>query len=254
MIKRFKISINCIVLFCMVQFISQCGIQKKCINCGTVILKVRYFDTGSRKFIAVPQSKDINMWYSDSLIIQEYHHVYENKDVNNNITWSVVVEKYKYIDLRTKEIYEYYTFSDTAKPIKKCLPNDTACIRECWIYRPTNDFVPDVSLVELPDTSISGVTFQRIKTQQVITTDKGKIEDILILYLLCDKKNGLFMFSSKFSKKMGCPLVRFENYSANNMYSSTQGEIDYLSRKLTKLEARVFEAWEKNAKKYRIHN
>lgn len=254
MINKIKISINCVMLFCMTQFLTTCYAQKRCTSCGTAVVKLKYYDTTTKQFIAIPQARDIKMWYKDSCIIQEYLHIFQGKDESQNTTWNTSVEKYKYIDLRTKEIYEYYTFSDTAKPMRKCAANDSDCIRGCWIYRTKNDFVPDVALINMPDTLIDGVRYRRAQTKQASITEKGKFEDILVLYMRCDMKDLFFFFSKQFSLKMGCPLVRFESYTIPALYPGGQGLIDYSPNALSTQELKVFAAWEKNAKEYNKNN
>jgi hypothetical protein len=244
-----KIFINCIMLFCMVQFFTSCSAQKSCVNCGLVVIKARFFDSTSGRYIPIPQFRDKTMWYKDSIVIQEVSHIYQNEDIYHNITWKVLVDRYKYIDMRTKSIYEYYSFSDTAKLIKRCAPNDTICISECWVYRPKNDFMPNVPYINLPDTVINSVNYKRIKAIQLLDTEKGKVEFAIIGYLRCDKKDGIFLFSKDFSRKIGCQLTRFEENYTPSVYPADNGEIDYLPRKLNDQELKVFAAWEKNAKK-----
>jgi hypothetical protein len=242
--------LNCAMLLCMAQFFSMCQAQKTCVNCGIVVEKTRYFDRKTNQFIPIPQSKDRTMWYKDSLVIQEINHVYQNEDINHNTTWNVQIERYKFIDLRSKDIYEYYTFSDTAKMIKKCLPNDSGCIGECWRFWKSYHFMETGKLSNLPDTLIGRVNYRRVTVVKSLKTDKGGIEVATTGYFRCDIKDGLFMFDQLFSKKIGCPMVCFEERVSPPVYSDTRGEIEYLPRKLTQQELRVFAAWERNAKDY----
>lgn len=238
----------------MAQLIFSCSVQKTCLNCGVVLRKMRFLDSASGKYIGISQNKDMKMWYKDSMVIQEAHHIYQNEDEYHNITWSVVVEKYKFADLRTREIYEYYTFSDTSKLIKRCTPEDTGCTRETWVFwTEKHGFMPNDKPESMNDTLIGGVKYQRVRFTKKVDTEKGKVEYSIIGFLRCDLKNAILMYDKPFSKKMGCALVRFEDHYFPPVYPSDYGECEYLSQKLTQEELKVFNSWEKNAKTYKKH-
>jgi hypothetical protein len=49
---------------------------------------------------------------------------------------------------------------------------------------------------------------------------------------------------------MGCPLVRLDNFPSSDPSSGSSDEIVFIRDSLTKEERKVFDAWEKNLKKY----
>jgi hypothetical protein len=239
----------------MVQFFPSCQAQKTCTDCGVVIRKARFFDPAQKKFIAISQNKDMTMWYKDSLVIQEVNHIYQKEDENHNITWEVITERYKFVDLRTKEIYEYYSFSDTSKMIKKCAREDTGCARETWaIWTETHGFMPDREPIKMSDTIINDIKYRRVMYEQLMNTSRGVTTFFVIGYLRCDLKKAVLMYDKQFSKKMGCPLIRFDEYYSPPLYEPDYGECEYLPRKLNARELKIFATWEKSARKSKTHD
>lgn len=250
--KKIKIRVfNCVRVFLLAQLIYSCHAQKVCSNCGIVEFRQRYFDTTKGAFILAANDRDRKMWYKDSMVIQEVFHIYQSEDDNHNINWNIKVERYKFIDLRTKDIFEYYTFSDTAKVIKKCTLLDTNCIGECWKFWSDYDFMLLGQVTKATDTIIGEKRFLRYKRQLSINTEKGNVEENLYAYFDCDRKSGLFKLNVPFSKKVGCPLIRIDVINTPRTYFDTRSELFYHPDKLNPAELKVFEAWEKNARAYK---
>jgi hypothetical protein len=243
--------INCFMLFFMIQLFSGCYAQKNCNTCGVVVVKERFFDTATNKYVLMANSRDWNIWYKDSLVIQEVLHIYQNEDPKGEITFRVEVERYKFINLRTREIYEYKNFSDTAGIIKKCLPNDSSCIGECWKFWNNYDMFKGLTVYRISDTLINGITYSRLKSSENIITEKGKLLFTRIAYLRCDIKWPLIRFSPGTSRDKRCAIVKFEELNQPKIYTDAYAEIEYLPRPLSQNELRIFLAWEKNAKNYR---
>jgi hypothetical protein len=242
--------INCTTLFCVVQFCYSCNAQRTYANSGVAVVKTRYFDTMTKQYVRANNDRDNFMWFKDSLVIQEVEHIYQNTDENNNVTWKIVVERYKFIDLRTKEIFEYRTFSDTAKVIKKCTQSDSSCIKECWKFWSEYDFMQIGKVSIMSDTMINGITYKRAKRWIYLISEKGETDESLYAYFRIDKPQGPIAFDNPFSKKIGYPMVKFEVIYTPQVYSNSLAEIEYLPRKLTKHEIDIFTSWERNSKKY----
>jgi hypothetical protein len=241
---------NSAVLLGIALFLSSCTAQRSSLNSGVVLVKTRFYDTTTHQYVPAPMFRDNTMWYKDSLVIQEIDHIYQYTDENKIVTWKVVVERYKFLDLRTREIFEYHTFSDTAKLIKKCAYNDSNCIKECWKFWTDYDNMKNGNLTQLSDTLINKVQYKRVITVQNIETEKGLLEFTKVAYLQCDIKNPIITFNPVFSKKTGCALVRIDEINQPKIYTDTRTELEYFQRKFTIEEERVFASWERNAKEY----
>ncbi len=250
-----KIVVNCAILFYMVQFFLSCYTPRTSNLGGVVVLKTRHFDKVKGDYVAITQYPDQKMWYKDSMIIQEVYHLYQDENINRATKWRAIIDRYKFIDLRRRKVYEYYTFSDTSKLIKKCLPSDTVCQRETWVlWTERHGFMQRGTQVSMTDTILNGVLYRRVKSVLYDNTEKGRIEFSTIGYFRCDLKNALLMFDQPFSRKIGCPLVRFEEVNNPPVYPDAYGELEYLTRKLTEKELKVFAAWEKRVDEYKTQD
>jgi hypothetical protein len=250
--KNLHCIIHSIILLGVVLCIVSCQAQKPCTNCGAVVVKVRGFDTATGNYLPYPNMADQRKWYKDSLIIEEIYHVYQYNSPQGKVTWDIKVENYKFIDLRTWAIYEYRNFSDTAKMIHKCPAGDSNCIRQCWRFWDKHGFMRAYgTITPLPDTTINGERFKRVKRQVQTEVERGKTEQSYYAYFSIPKKGKPFAFDYPYSQIVGCPLVKFEivydSYPDLNGYM----EIEYLPRTLTAQELKVFAAWERNAKAYK---
>jgi hypothetical protein len=219
---------------------------------GVVVVKVRGFDTASNSYLPFPNIADQRKWYKDSLVIEEIYRIYQYNDPNDNITWDIKVIRYTFLDLRTWDIYEYGSFSDTAKMIRKCPAGDSGCIRQCWRFWDKYGFMRAYgTLSPLPDTTIDGERFKRVLRKVVDNVPGGKNELLTYAYFCIDKKDKLIAFDYPYSKFMGYPLMKFEEINPSSPHLNAYGEVEYLPRGLTAQELKVFAAWERNAKAYK---
>lgn len=245
MFTKSKIIFTSTLQICMVLVLASCHAQKTCTNCGSVTFKMRYFNNTTGEFVKSTSDRDLIMWYKDSLTIKEAHHVYFYEGPYKQKSVEVKIDHYKFMDLRTREIYEYDTFSDTARLIKKCLPNDSNCIGESWKFFNTKTIIQTKNLAFIPDTVMNGVVYKRVKSIDTIQTDRGVLQSIVYGYLRCDKKNDIYNIDAQFSKQMGCPLVRMDIVYIPESYPNGIIEMEFRPGSLTKQELKVFEAWEK---------
>jgi hypothetical protein len=246
-IKHIKHSVTLLwVALCF----NACQAQRPCKDCGMVIAKARGFDTATGKYLPYPNMPDERKWYKDSLVIEEIYHIYKYTDAYGRFNWDIKVEHYKFIDLRTWDIYEYRNFSDTAKMIRKCPADDSSCIRECWRFWDKYGFMRALgTITPLLDTTINGELFKRVRRFSETKTLGGGI--ILNAFFSVSKKGKLFAFDYAYSRIIGYPLVKFEEINLSSPQLNVLVELEYLPRTLTAQELKVFAAWERNAKAYK---
>jgi hypothetical protein len=225
--------------------------RELCNSCGLIALKLREYSKDSAKYIKLPQFRDRISWYKGSFVIQEVEHIYQEQDLQGNYTFTNVVERYKFINVSTREIFEYKNFSDTARIIKKCAPDDSSCIRETWRFWDKPDNMQEGTLRKISDTILDGIIYKRVENKRKVQTEKGELEFYQIGYFRSDLKNPLFTFNPPLSKRFGCPMVRYDAYYIPEVYPLSYVELEYFPRKLTPEELKVFAAWERNAKNYK---
>jgi hypothetical protein len=219
---------------------------------GVVVVKVRGFDTTSNTYLPYPNMPDERKWYKDSLVIEEIYRIYQYNDPYGKITWDIKVIRYAFINLKTWEIYEYHNFSDTAKMIRKCPAGDSSCIRQCWRFWDKYGFMRAYgTLSPLPDTTIDGEQFKRVKRLLQTEGPRGKVEVTTHAYFSIPKKGKLIAFDYPYSKIVGYPMVKFEETNPSFPDMNVHAEVEYLPRSLTAEELKVFAAWERNAKVYK---
>lgn len=235
-----------LLLFCM----CSCQAQKSCDNCGMIMAKLNFFDTLKKDFVYDRLSWPGNkIWYSNNYIIEEITVVnHENNSVGHDTTW-VKISYYTFMDLDSKSFYDYTSFSDTARLINK-FPEPDSSGAPGWSFYIQNDISSTEPPQKLSDTVIREITYKRYK---FINKTKDNGEQVHIAYSRCDKKGTLFQFDKKFSDKIGCPIVRVDLFAIPlNRYSLSK-EIEFISNTLTEEEIKVFNAWERNARKYPVN-
>ncbi len=239
-----------ILSFCCLWILMSCNTQRHCTDCGTVLVAIKQYDSATGQYDKQGIMPDFNIWYKDSVIIEEIKAVNIETNTSGVTTMATPVDHYIFIDLRTKMFFVYRNFSDTAKIMDKYTQPDSVEIRGTggWRFYARNDLPKTEPLIYLTDTLIAGVIFKRIR----IINSNDENNPVIIGYLHCDKKNSIFKFDKALSEKMGCPMVRFDYLPSPKNPVPTSAKIEFVSDSLTKEELQVFEAWEKNAKKYPV--
>ena len=97
----------------------------------------------------------------------------------------------------------------------------------------------------LPDTVRNGVHYKRITFP---LTKSNETETRITAYFRCDKTGTLFQFNKALTRRMGCPMTRYESVSAGENPFIAASEIDFVRASLTVKEMKIFTAWERNAK------
>lgn len=241
-----KLVNNCVCLFVTLFFLTCCG-QNPVFKCGIVYSKSQIFDTLTGQFALPKYFKDFKIWYKDSIVIEEANELSIYTDPYKNETWKYLLDRYIFIDLRSKSFYEYSSFSDTARLLKKYLQEDSVHVDGGWNFYAYRNFMPSDGLETLPDTIIKGIKYSRVIKRSEFKHKGEEFKSSLIGYLRCDQKGTIVTLDRAFSEKMGCPLTRVETRSTPEKFSFIT-ELDFASKTLTKEELKVFSAWEKYAK------
>jgi hypothetical protein len=240
-----RVICSCVVTASL--FVS-CSAQKTCLNCGSVLFKTRIFNSQTKEFETAKYSRDRMLWYKDSLIIAELFRVNIVEDPYGQEKWDAVVYGYTFIDLRTRSFYDYASFSDTARILDKYVQPDTGRVKGGWNFFDDRVVIYRENMESLPDTIIEGITYKRVKSFNVFKTENGEEKVLQFGYFRCDKRNSFFFVDRLLSKQLGCPLIRDDYINvAKQIWLSHK--IEFLNKKLTSEEIKVFNAWEQNAKK-----
>ena len=212
------------------------------------IEKVSHIDRQTQKYKPVPYPGDRKYWSYDSTLIIEGQTV-SIREINNNppeISFSV--DRYTFVDFRTKSFYVYLNFSDTAKIMDKYPQPDSGRPEGGWFFFTNQHYIPLANLTVVPDTTINDIVYKRVKSVQVDPTVKEReVVRHYNAWARCDKKSALHRYDNPLSELIGCPVVKYEIYTPE-FGSGFSMELEFLRDKLTPEEIKVFEAWRKNAK------
>ena len=220
--------------------------ENYCTNCGVISYHSTIYDSSTNKF----ENRDLilpaRICYKDSIIIQPSFSI-EFWEYNGNEKGKTTIDHYSYLDLKTRTVYDYSSFSDTAKFIKKYTLPDSVNLSGGWsFWRKGLSYFSDSSQ-SLPDTTINHVSYQRVISKKVYTDSiRGSISYINIGYMRCDKKKMLFHIDRTYDDSHDCPIVRFEYLVTG--YPWIKNEIEFIKESLSKEEMNVFNTWEQYAK------
>jgi hypothetical protein len=234
-----------IKLFIFVLFIAwtSCSPTQKITDCGVVCVKFELYNKDTIPFLPAFKS-NYRIWYKDSSAIEEIQATNITTDTTGKTTTEVVVLHYTFIDLRSRSFFEYKNFADTAIVLKKYSQPDSTPLLGGWNFY----FDRNIDYTGLPqpldDTVISQVKYKRVKFNR----GSGEKSYTSIGYFRCDKKGTMFRRDKSYSEKLGCPMVRTDNYPMGWKQPSSSMEVVFLSDTLTKEELKVFDAWERSAK------
>ncbi len=270
------------IVFNILCFIENCICQ--CNNCGIVIFKMEVFDSIQKKFVHGKGIPDKKIYYKDSIVIMPSTALISNEVNGVEISYEEKDIYYTYINLKAKKVkgvtlynsdstffstynatfYEYPAFSKDSCFTKKYINLDTAIFRT-WAFflersshgkTKTTDSIPLIketnASTTLPDTVVGGVYFHREK--HTYHDKDRRVASIAIPYYRCDVQDWMLMFVKEKNDK-GCIVPRIDftvlNSQTNQLKWVSQ-QYEFLPRKLTREEIEVFDAWEKNEKKYPV--
>jgi hypothetical protein len=210
-----------------------------------VQLKTNFYNLDGK-----PRFTDImKIWYKDSVAIEKINRTNIVTDTANITTISYTVLLYRYVDLRSKTLYDYENFSDTAKIINKAVLPDLAMKDHGWSFY-SNKISQIQGIPEsISDTIIDNITYKRAKFN-FLHDDPGK--GFMIGYFRCDGKGTMFSLEKSYSRKLNCTMTKFFDFRYGKKVPYASKEVDFISDTLTKEDLNVFESWEKNEKKYPV--
>jgi hypothetical protein len=185
-------------------------------------------------------------WYQDSIGITQKCGIFTegNDDV---LSTKVVTVGYRFFDLRKKWAYEYLSFTDTAKIVRKYRYTDTTHMVGGWNFG-NKKTIAATGFQVLPDTAIDGITFKRCSVQ---FNASGTPFEAMGLFR-CDKKDSWFQLDTGISRRIGCPLVFFRMYPSTKPHSKFDQEIRFVSNQSEDSVIKVFAAWKKNERVYPV--
>lgn len=226
----------------LIHFSLCCSAQSDYANCGVVISRVKFLDTISQEYISSQiYWPDHKIWYKDSLVIEEIPGIYIKRNTTGQEWRKIEVLHYTFIDLRSWSFYNYNTFSDTAKVIKRYTQPDSLNVPGGSTFYVPRDVPVTEPPIDLSDTLIGRTLYRRVKF-----INKAN-NTVMIGYLRCDKRGTLFQYYKLYGKMSGCPLVRIDDLPTSQYPIPTSAQVEFVSDTLTAYELKVFSAWERNA-------
>lgn len=217
-----------------------CSSSSQVMNSGVVIHKTFFYNKeGDTTF-----SHYMKIWYKDSLFIEEIRGVNTVTDASGKTTVTYPLLFCRFIDTRNKVLYDYKTFSDTARVFHKAALPDSLMLDAGWSFYSAKYPVISGSPESLSDTTIDNVTYKRKKFN--FDSDNAA-ERFIIGFFRCDRES-IFSIEKKYSNSINCLLVKMFDYKTDAPAPFASKEIEFASETLTEAELMVFDAWEKNVK------
>lgn len=227
-----------------------CGVSKKCkVFCGKFLHEERTLDTLSNKLIIPKYHKDSKIWIMDSLVIEEIMGVNIVRDENGKETFDVIPERYTFINLKNKSIYEFSSFSDTAHLLAKYSEKNSRGKRN-WLFFKYSDSLEFKDIQKLSDSVIDNYTFTRYQiSKEQIRKEKSESRVLYRYYTDCREKNIFLTFHKRISENTNCAVLKSDiiYIDAKIFYHHN---LVKQSSNLSYEELKVFNAW----KKYSILN
>lgn len=217
-------------------------------NSGKLIYGKRFKTANRKGYFKDPLYADKNILYRNSYVIQEARKAAFFVDANKKETVDTSVTHYIFFDLERKVIYEFNSFSDTASLIKKYPLIDSVLIDNGWNFYRYSNLIYREGIKKLPDTLIDGKNYQRITGTKTV---KGVKEDAFHTrtgYIRCDINNPLFHFDRALDDSLGCTIVRID-YTIMPQNIGMSSFMNFVRKGLTPEESKVFNSWERFAKK-----
>lgn len=209
---------------------------------GTVLYKSSRYDSLSKKFVPIEIFPGTKVWFKDSFAIEEIKGVNTESYNGKQTSLTVYVRHYKFVDLKGGWLYEFSSFSDTAKFIKKAKLSDTGSMEGVPFWK---DDIRLTKTGQLSDTLMEGISYKRVSLIQYLDTMKVYRTG----YCRSEKKGSLFLLAKEFSNASGCPLVRLDALPSIYGVNAVSTEVNFISNELSKDEMKIFDAWKSRIKK-----
>ena len=230
-------------------FLNSCSLDNPK-RAGLVVSRVYYFDTLQHKYIYDELFwPELKIFYCDSLIVEQIKYLYmENKVMHTNRRTEV--DHYTFIDLRHRMFYDYTSFSDTGRLIKKYSQPDSVPVFSGWNFYNFENIPASGPSQILPDTNIDGKDYKRYRFVNRHKKDSLTLNDVTIAYADCKKKGTMFQYDKQFSEETGCPLIRMDKYfdGSKGPFTNISAVLLFDRNSLTQKEIEIFKKWEQYAK------
>jgi hypothetical protein len=196
--------------------------------------------------------RDAKIWYKDHFIIEERSAFTSEKDIYGKETVNEYVDHYSFVNLKTREYYDYKNFSDTAHPLRSF--SDSATIKENGgrDFWGTKNTTFKTGGVLISDTTFKGVTYKRVWKDSLYgagTEQPYRMQ--YIAYLRCDLKGMPVTVEKRLSDRIGCPAVRSDYINlTSGLYIISK--LDKIADRFSVEEEKVFTAWEKYAREHPV--
>ena len=220
--------------------LSGCSQKDRIATKGTLQMKTQLYNKDGKPTF----THYLKIWHKDSLVIEEITGV-NTVMTSKDTTTTFPLIGYKFIDPRSRTIYDYKTFSDTSRIVKTFPLTDSLMDGPGWnIYSEKAPAIGGESIA-LKDTFIENVNYKRYKCN--FKWDNPE-KVYLIGYFNCDNKDCMFSLEKFYSRKIQCPMVKFFSYRTSKTTPYGSMEVFYLSDTLSPEDIKVFDAWERNAR------
>jgi hypothetical protein len=230
--------------------ISNQHISKK----GVVAFITKFYNKDSGRYIRSEEyGPTVKLWYKDSIVIIQNMAISFATDTNNIETQKAYILNYIYINLPQKKFYRYTTFTDTAQIIDSYTQDkeDSILWGVSWKFYKWNEMPHTEPFAKLKDTIIDNREYKRMKIVDYTHSDSIN-KRISIAYFDCNRSGTIFQINKQLSEIVGCPMVKLYVQPSEKYQRTIGGELDFISDKLTTEELKIFDAWERNVKKYPV--
>jgi hypothetical protein len=189
---------------------------------------------------------DSKIWFRDSTVIYQIGRTNINTDEDDKISMSESTDKFVFLDLRKMIFYDYKTFSDTSKMMRRYTLPDSAIV--CWNFYKRKALVPfSNNLIKLSDTVIKNETYSRLKGEYSYYENTKMVKMVYTYFTKPVDTKSIFHVDRVFDETFtDCHAMRFEFYNKGfaDIYSTYY---EYISNTLTQNEKKIFDQWSKNA-------
>lgn len=223
--------------------LSSCATKKQnCTNCGEVTYMQRYIDAKSGELKPLEYFSDRKAWYYDSMVIAEglavHYRSIEGKDTGFSF-----VNKYTFIDLRTKQFADYSSLSDTAVLLDSFTQQNAGRSKGGWNFF---EEAPVLSLqtVETKDTVINGSKL----TVAHLTMMRDSAKFIQTAFISCKVPVSPFSLEMFHKKTTNCNVLRIDEIQ-EGYKTGYSTEIRHTKNGLDQYMINMFNHWRNNFRK-----
>jgi hypothetical protein len=235
-------------MFFLLCIFSSCKSREAVSDAGWVQLRLDIFPPSSKERGNDTSGFRSNIWYRDSLIIEESRSLHSKTDTSGITVNTTVVDFYRFYNLRTKTIYIFKKLSDTANPIDQHRFSDSSKYRiGGWGFDIDKNFEYIGKPEILPDSIENGRSAKRIQLRR----KRYHWDAVSVLSYNCSVP-AFFDMAPMFYSMTGCPCTSIYTYFTNDETApSNISTFDFIRSHLLDNEKIIFDAWLKktNARK-----